>query len=912
MGVSPLRDSREETRRVRKSSAGMKLGVAFGLLIAVLIGVGWLGLSRMKQVNAGVNAILNQDLVKLELSNEVLSYVNVNYRMTMTLALMEHPDRHSTDWYPLRRTEIGDRIAATEKRIREAATSDEERRLLSSIDEAGVTSDESVNRFVDLLLTPGKEGNARELMTSETSFLLNRYREAWLAVRQYEESGIARARDQNEANYAATRRLSVLLVVGAIFLAIGIAVFVTRVLSREVWIREEAKLAIRELNQELEEKVHERTEDLARTVEALQDEVLERGAREKELRRLAAIVEGSDDAIIAAGLDGIITDWNPGAERMLGFTREEMIGQHISVITPREFSREPLESQAKLLGGESAVRLESVRTAKNGDLVDVAIVVSPIVDQNGRIVGGSAILRDITERKRMEDAVHRSEATYRSFVDNAPYGILRTTLDGRIVKANPALVEMLGYDSEQEVLGLKMDRDVYLHPEDREEATRWYSQQDTMPGIEVEWKHKSGRPFTIRCSAHVVRDGKGNVEFLEGFVEDISERRAMEMQLRQALKMEAIGRLAGGVAHDFNNLLGVIIGYGDLATEQAGANSSVRNAVEQIRKAAERASTLTRQLLAFSRQQVLEMKILNLNSVVTEMGKMLQPLLGEDIQLETVLDPDLGPVKADQGQVEQVLMNLAVNARDAMPGGGRLLIRTTNVSVEEFAQKHPPMTPGRYVKLSVTDTGMGMDALTQAHIFEPFFTTKEPGKGTGLGLATVYGFVKQSGGFVWVDSQPGAGSTFTIYLPQVRDMASQFSAGVAGSDFKRAAGTILLVEDEESLRRLTRNLLEQGGYTVLEACDGAEALQIAQAHSGPIRLLLTDMVMPGMNGRALAERLSKLHPDMRIAYMSGYTGYSEMENASLDAAILAKPFTRESLLQKMNEVLKIAQNAERV
>jgi len=467
---------------------------------------------------------------------------------------------------------------------------------------------------------------------------------------------------------------------------------------------------------------------------------------------------------------------------------------------------------------------------------------------------------------------------------------------------------MLGYASENEVLGLKMDRDVYRDPAEREEATRWSRYQDSARGIEAEWKHKSGKPFTIRCAAHVVKDTNGKVEFLEGIVEDISERKALEQQLRQGQKMEAIGRLAGGIAHDFNNLLGVIIGYGDILLERVDASSPLYNPVVQIKKAADRASALTRQLLAFSRQQVLERKVLNLNSVVAEMGIMLERLLGEDIHMETSLDPGLGRVKGDEGQIEQVIMNLAVNARDAMPGGGRLFIETRNVSFdEEAALNQPPMLPGEYVMILVKDTGMGMDALTQAHIFEPFFTTKERGKGTGLGLATLYGFVKQSGGFVWVNSAPGAGSTFTIYLPQVREDVAQHHASAATATPSRGAGTILLVEDEESLRTLTRSILEQSGYSVLEARNGREAVDIAKECSGPIHLLLTDMVMPGMNGRAVAEKVSRLHPDIRVAYMSGYTGFSALEAANFDAVIIPKPFTRDTLLQKLGEALDFAQ-----
>jgi PAS domain S-box-containing protein len=862
----------------------------------------------MGQINASLNEILDHQVVKLQLANQVVFYANSNYRMATSLVLMNHTGPSDIEWFPPQRAENREKIALAQRKIRELAGQGKEMELLDKIEEAGGPAGKSVSDVVDLLRQPGKDNEAKAFMAETAIPLMNRYRDAWNAFVRYEENGIVEDRARNEANYAATRQISFVLVLFAIAVAIGIAAFVTARLTRDMKVNEKYKLTISNINEDLERKVAERTEDLARTVETLRQEVAERKAREKDHRRLAAIVECSDDAIIAATFDGIVTDWNPGAERMLGFSRSEMIGTPITRITPPEFCSEPRENQAKLLNGESVVRQESVRIRKDGTLIHVAIAVSPVKDQNGKMIGGSAIIRDLTERKFMEDAHRRSEASFRSFVENAPYGILRTTPEGRIVQANPALVEMLGYASEQEVLGLKMGTDVYRTPDGREEATLWSRQQDSVRGIEAEWKNKNGKPFTICCAAHVVKDSNGKVEFLEGIVEDISERRALEQQLRQGQKMEAIGRLAGGIAHDFNNLLGVIIGYGDLVLESIDASSPLLNPVEQIKRAADRASALTRQLLAFSRQQVLEMKVLNLNSVVAEMGIMLQRLLGEDIHLETSLDPALGHVKADEGQIEQVIMNLAVNARDAMPGGGRLYIETRNVSFDEEAVvNQPPMLPGEYVMLLVKDTGMGMDAQTQAHIFEPFFTTKERGKGTGLGLATLYGFVKQSGGFVWVKSEPGAGSTFTIYLPQALEEVAQPHAGAATEAPSRGAGTILLVEDEESLRTLTRSILEQSGYSVLEACNGTEAVEIAREFSGPIHLLLTDMVMPGMNGRTVAEKVCRLYPEIRVAYMSGYTGFSALEAANLNTVIIAKPFTRNVLLQKLSEALELEQ-----
>jgi two-component system cell cycle sensor histidine kinase/response regulator CckA len=896
---------------MKKDSTGVKLGIAFGFPIALLLVVGWYGLSRMGQVNAEMSRLFNQRWEKLQLARQAVFYSNSNYRLTMKIVLMKDTVKTEADLFPAERDENRQKVAAAEKMIQTKIDSGEEKELLAKIDESRGPTGRTLQKLFELLVHHGKAEKISEVMVNETFPALDNYRDAWSAFVQYEENQMNLAREQTKASYATARQLSTFLIFMAIVVAIVIAVFATRKLMAEIHETEHAKISIRGLNEDLEKKVAERTEELARTVEALKGEVSERRAREEDLRRLAAIVEYSDDAIIAIGLDGIITDWNAGAERMLGYSRSEMIGKPVVTIAPPDRVNEVREVVTKLLKGNSVVRLESIRIKKDGKPCPVAITASPIRDHDGQITRSSAILRDITERKLMEDALRHSEASYRSFVENAPFGIVRSTPDGTIVQANPALVQMLGYASEQEVLGLHMATDVYHDREKREVATAWSRRQDSVQGIEVDWKRRDGRPFTIRCDAHVVRDREGNLEFLEGFIEDISERRGMEMQLRQGQKMEAIGRLAGGIAHDFNNLLGVIIGYSDFVSEQIGAGSPLTNAVEQIKKAGDRASTLTRQLLAFSRQQVLETKVLNLSTIVADMVKMLPPLLGEDIELQTSLAPALGPVTADQGQIEQVIMNLAVNARDAMPGGGRLTIETRNSHLdEEFALRHRPTIPGEYVMLIVSDTGSGMDAQTQAHIFEPFFTTKEQGRGTGLGLATVYGFVKQSGGYVWVQSEPGVGSTFTIYLPQVGEALPRVHTNDGAAALARGAETILLVEDEESLRTLTRSQLEDSGYTVLEASCGSEAIRIARLHRGPIHLLLTDVVMPGMNGRAVAESLTASRPETRVVYMSGYTGFSDYGLMNLDAVIIQKPFARRVLLQRLREVIALEEKPQ--
>src|SRR5271169_378025 len=447
-----------------------------------------------------------------------------------------------------------------------------------------------------------------------------------------------------------------------------------------------------------------------------------------------------------------------------------------------------------------------------------------------------------------QEGLRRSEINFRSLVTDAPYGICRCDSAGQLLDANPALLAMLGYSSARELVGKHLGG-LYA------DTQQWFELADHLRsaapfnGLIAEWLRKDGTATVVRVSGRAVSNGDKGKTF-ELFAEDVTERRALEQQLRQSQKMEAVGRLAGGVAHDFNNLLMVISGYSEFLLDRLGPEPALRGPAQEIASAAERASSLTRQLLAFSRKQMLAPRIVNLNDVATENIKMLTRMIGEDIDLMMVPSPNLWPVRADAGQIEQVIMNLAVNARDAMPSGGKLTIETSNVTLdEEYARFHAPLRPGDYVMVAISDTGTGMDAEAQNHIFEPFFTTKGI-KGTGLGLSTVYGIVKQSGGYIWVYSEPGRGTSFKVYLPRVTETGDFIAAQpqVPIAEVSPGHETILLVEDETNVRQLTRHYLRGQGYTVLEAADPAAAIQISNAHAEAIHLLLTDVVMPGMNG----------------------------------------------------------------
>jgi len=511
------------------------------------------------------------------------------------------------------------------------------------------------------------------------------------------------------------------------------------------------------------------------------------------------------------------------------------------------------------------------------------------------------------EHKRSQEALRRSEARYRSVVQNAAYGIYRSSMDGRFLDVNPALISMLGYNSADEVLGLNPQQNVFVDQQESERLLREFKNGSRHGRTEVRWRRKDGKVITVRLNGSVVSQPEDTTEVLEMIAEDVTEQRVLENQFRQAQKMEAVGRLAGGVAHDFNNLLMVIGGYTEVLLEKTGKKHALFSKIDAIHQATERAATLTRQLLAFSRKQLLELKVVDVNRIVSDMERLLRPLIGESIELQVKLAGELGRTRADAGQIEQVIMNLVVNSKDAMPEGGKIVIETSNVDLDSrnLHHEYSYIRPGAYVMLSVTDDGQGMDKETQARIFEPFFTTKEKGKGTGLGLSTVYGIIKQSGGYVLVQSEPGHGTTFRIYLPRVEDAADPMDQVRIALPQGGGSETVLLVEDEESVRQLVRETLEARGYRVLEAENGEAALRISDRHSEPIHMLITDVVMPGMSGRELSARLCATHPTTKVLYLSGYTEDAIVHEGVLEpgTAFLQKPFTLQMLSKKVREVL---------
>jgi PAS domain S-box-containing protein len=615
-----------------------------------------------------------------------------------------------------------------------------------------------------------------------------------------------------------------------------------------------------------------------------------------------------------------LPDWSLvfiGAEvkRVTGYAPEEILSGAVKwrdLIHPddlgyvKEAFRESVRERRGVLRVEYRVR------RSDGGILWLADRRQLIYDAEGNFSYVDGLLLEVTDRKEYEEALRATNEKLQVLIEASPLAIGALDPAGNVLMWNAAAERMTGW-SEQEAMGRRLP----IVPDDKvgefQALLARAMRGELLSGVEVLRRKKDGSPIDISIWTSPTRDQRGGVTGVMAILADITERKRMEEalhkseeQLRQSQKLEAIGRLAGGIAHDFNNLLTAIRGYSDLLLHRIDACSPFRRDVEEIQKAGERATSLTRQLLAFSRKQVLQPKVLDLNAVVGNMDSMLRRLIGEDLDLVTVLKPGLWNVRVDPGQVEQVIMNIVVNARDAMPAGGKVTIETGNVMLDnQYIRRHEVVKPGAYVLLAISDTGTGMDEETKNRLFEPFYTTKEKGKGTGLGLSTVYGIIKQSGGYIWVYSEIGKGASFKVYLPRYGGPPGEARAEVPPVSLTHGRETVLVVEDEAMVRALVRNILEGNGYTVVEAVDGEDAISIGGRHADPIHLILTDVVMPKMCGREAAESLALRLPGVKVLYMSGYTDEAIVRHGVLETGIpfIEKPFTPESLLRKVRQVL---------
>jgi two-component system cell cycle sensor histidine kinase/response regulator CckA len=623
--------------------------------------------------------------------------------------------------------------------------------------------------------------------------------------------------------------------------------------------------------------------------------------RESE-ERFRAMFESAAVGSALVDLRGKIVASNRELEELLGYGKEELARKTADSLLHPEDAERDRRLFAELVSGErEAYQVESRYVANDGTVVWGQVAVALVRDAAEKPHFAISMVQDVSERKQAEEALRQSEERYRELFENANDMVFTLDLDGNFTAINGSGERITGYERD-ELLGRNFAQ--LVAPEDAESTYALAGEGDART-FECSIIAHDGRRVPIEVASRLIREG-GTPVGVQGIARDVSERRELEEKLRQAQKLEAIGLLAGGVAHDFNNMLTAITGYSDFALAALDNERGVRRAdIEEIAKAAERAGALTSQLLAFSRKQILRLEVVDLNDVVGEMDKLLRRLIGEHIDVVTAFGAGLGRVKADRSQLEQVIVNLAVNARDAMPNGGKLVIETANADPDEIRAHAPELTPGPHILLTVSDTGCGMDAATQARIFEPFFTTKGRGQGTGLGLATVYGVVKQSGGHIEVESEPGIGTTYRIYLPRVDEPVAASDETVEPAESATGSETVLLVEDEEIVRKLIRDTLRRSGYTVVEAEDGAEAMRICERREAPVDIVVTDVVMPNMTGPELVERLATVQPDVKVLYVSGYTDGHMAPRGQLDSSteLLMKPFTPNLLARKVRELL---------
>ena len=634
-----------------------------------------------------------------------------------------------------------------------------------------------------------------------------------------------------------------------------------------------------------------------RAVEALQ--------RSEEYFR--SLIENALDIITVLDIDGTVRYGSPSFERVLGFQQGALTGESLfKLVHPedRDQVHRILDIGARNPGATQSIEIRILH--RNGAW-RVLEAIGKRFEQESTVAGYVLNSRDITERKRSEEAVRQANETLRAVIETSPLAIYTLDLDGVVRTWNSSAQSMFGY-TQEDAVGSPLP---VIFPEEMGSFRKRLDELiagESQHGDEERRRCKNGTSIDVSFWTAPLRDAAGAVTGVVEVVADNTERKRLEEQFRQAQKMEAVGRLAGGVAHDFNNLLTVITGYCQMLLDRFPGGDSNREDMLQVLEGSDRATTLTRQLLAFSRKQIVQPKVLELGALVLDMQQMLKRLLGVNIELVIQIQPNLGRVRVDPGQIEQVIVNLVVNSRDALADrGGRVAVILRDVIVDvENGGREAPVRSGSYVVMEVSDNGTGMDEETRSHLFEPFFTTKEKGRGTGLGLSTSYGIVKQNHGEIDVRSELGEGTTFSIYLPRIDEPSIVENTNNATPAALKGAETILLAEDEDGVRHVVAQMLREQGYTVLQADGGAEALRIAQTHAGPLELLVSDVMMPRMTGPELAERLRGVRPDMRVLFVSGYTDGEIVRGGELEpgTAFLQKPFTREQLATKVREVLR--------
>jgi PAS domain S-box-containing protein len=839
-----------------KTTIENRLGIFSGLAVLVLVVAGWLSYRNTQQLIL-VNGRVAQ-------TNEVLAAISQAY------SAIQGAQNRATDFAIVRDEQFRKSYYASVSQAQwqfdhvRSLTADNPRQQ-ARLDELDPQIENAFSIF-HLIMNQPQDG---EFAAADAAALQVREEQCLDEIRrgiQAMEEDEHRLLEQRNAESAATARSTISIVAFGNLLALAILIMASAILHYDIAQRLKAERALSSSEQ-----------------------------------RYRTLFENAPVGMYRTTPDWRLLAGNPALVRMLGYSCfEELASRDLKTSGfepeyPRSQFLKLMEERGEVVG------LECVWHNKDGDALYIRENSRAIRDDSGKVLFYEGTVEDITQRRRVE-AEHVRLVTA---IEQSEEAVVITDTAGDIQYVNPAFTRITGY-SREEVWG-KNPRILKSGKQDEgfyQQLWATILKGQTWRG-ELINRRKDGSYYTEQMSIAPVRGTRGEVTHFVATKQDVTERKTLEAQLQQAAKIEAVGRLAGGVAHDFNNLLTVINGYTELLQEKFAADGLASTYLTEVKNAGERAASLTRQLLAFSRRQVLAPQVIDLNAVVSNLEKMLKRLIGEDIKLHTLLNPSLERVKADPGQIEQVIMNLAVNARDAMPAGGNLTIETRNVVLDEtYGRSHATMKPGSHVMLAVGDTGVGMTPETQAHIFEPFFTTKEKGKGTGLGLATVYGIVKQSGGSVWVYSEPGQGTVFKVYLPTIDEHPV---AKESPKDLASASGTetILVIEDEEGVRSLIHLALESAGYKVLEMEDAQSALATCTNYDGPIHLLLTDVVMPQMSGPVVAEKVATLRPGIKILYMSGYTDDAVVHHGVLsqDMPFIQKPFSPVALRKKIRDVL---------